>query len=120
MKVVHCTTSDCTTNDAPTTLVTNGDGTGLSITVGDDTNPIISYYDIDDGAMNVLHCADQACTSNNPPLEFDRTGGGSGETTSITIGADGNPVVSFQDGRDSDLHVVHCDNRLCVPHHRPR
>ena len=43
-----------------------------------------------------------------------------GRFTSVTVGADGLPLISYQDAIDDDLKVAHCSNRFCVPYHRPR
>jgi hypothetical protein len=43
-----------------------------------------------------------------------------GQYTSVTVGADGLPVISYFDDTNDDLKVAHCSNRFCVPYHRPR
>jgi hypothetical protein len=39
---------------------------------------------------------------------------------SITIGADGLPVISYQDGTNLDLKVAKCANAFCAPYFRRR
>ena len=43
-----------------------------------------------------------------------------GRDTSITLGVDGLPLVSYYDYTNDDLKVVHCSNRFCIPHVRYR
>ena len=37
-----------------------------------------------------------------------------GEYSSITIGADGNPIISYYDGTADDLNVAACTNPTCT------
>ena len=43
-----------------------------------------------------------------------------GRYSSVTIGVDGLPLISYYDLTNSALKVAHCANRFCVPFHRPR
>ena len=43
-----------------------------------------------------------------------------GRYSSITIGGDGFPVMSYYDVTNADLKVAHCSNLLCTPFYRPR
>ena len=40
--------------------------------------------------------------------------------TSITIGADGLPVISYRDATNEDLKVARCSNAFCAPYFRRR
>jgi hypothetical protein len=44
--------------------------------------------------------------------------GWAGEYTSITIGADGLPLVSYMDDYYYRLLVSHCSNPFCIPYFR--
>jgi hypothetical protein len=43
-----------------------------------------------------------------------------GVDSSITIGADGLPLVAYRDSTNGDLKVAHCTNTFCVPYLRRR
>jgi hypothetical protein len=42
------------------------------------------------------------------------------EFTSITIGVDGLPIISYYDNTNLDLKVAKCSNALCAPYFRRR
>ncbi len=116
LNVAACDDPTCTSATI-TPVDTAGDtGAWTSITIGDDGNPIISYYDGDGtaGDLNVAACDDPTCTSAS--ITTLDTGGNTGESTSITVGEDGNPVISYRrgDGASGDLMVAACDNPTCT------
>jgi hypothetical protein len=47
------------------------------------------------------------------PVTIDSTGN-VGAHTSITIGTNGNPIISYLDGSNSDLKVAACNNPTCT------
>jgi hypothetical protein len=81
---------------------------------------VISYRD-GTGArqdLKVAHCANVACTISTT-VTVD-TPGDVGWNTSITIGADGLPFVSYRDVGGSQVKGLHCPNVFCVPYLRRR
>jgi hypothetical protein len=126
LKVAHCSSYDCT-GAATITILSTNDVTGWwsSIAIGSDDLPIISSLD---GAgadasvdfLMILHCGTAACTptASNQARALDALG--TGETTSLTIGSDGLPVISYWETSTGSLKVAHCSNVFCVPNHRPR
>jgi len=95
-------------------LDSTGDvGSYTSISVNLDGLPIISYYDGTNFDLKVLRCGNTACTSGNTVATVD-SGGFAGTYTSITIGTDGLPIVSFYDGSNGDLKVAKCGNTFCL------
>ena len=117
LKVAKCVDGAC----AMPATITPIEGLGLedigqfsSITVGADGLPVISYADLTTGVLRFARCGDGACALGNQFLTLD-PGPGVGEFTSITIGADGLPVMSYRDTTNSALKVAKCSNPLCLP-----
>ena len=63
--------------------------------------------------LKVVHCNDVACTSAG--ITTVDSDGDVGFSTSIAIGTDSFPVISYNDNGNSDLKVVHCNDPLCSP-----
>ncbi|MBC7709193.1 MAG: hypothetical protein H7203_03970 [Rhizobacter sp.] len=116
----------CATTGAPAafvaapqdTVITAVDNTGLvgwysSISVAPDGLPVISFYDVTNRDLKVAKCGNPACTAGNTVTAVDSTGS-VGEFTSITIGADGLPVISYYDATNGDLKVAKCGNAACT------
>ncbi|MDG0976576.1 MAG: hypothetical protein P8O21_08775 [Ilumatobacter sp.] len=102
LKVAACTNSDCTVTRIPSAVDSAGNvGLFASITIGPDGNPIISYFDADNGSLKVAACTNPTCTDTPTFTTVDNTGG-VGWFASITIGVDGNPVISYYDNSDVD------------------
>lgn len=83
-----------------------------SIAIGTDNLPIISYIDTGDGYLKVVHCGNNTCTSGNTFTNVD-TSGTAGGQSSIAIGADSLPIISYYDVAAEELLVAHCGNASC-------
>ena len=83
-----------------------------STTMGTDGLPVISYYDASNYDLKVLKCGNPACSSGNTIATVDSSGT-VGQYTSITIGTDGYPVISYYDATGGDLKVAKCSNAAC-------
>ena len=106
LKLVHCTNSSCTTNDAPVFLDVAGDvGLYTSIAIGNNGNPVISYFDNTNGNLKVIHCSDFSCTTKDNPVVLDSQGT-VGWLTSMTIGKNNLPIISYYDETKGDLKVI--------------
>jgi hypothetical protein len=83
-----------------------------AIAIGADTYPVISYYYSVSGVtgLKVCKCKDIACAATPQITKLD-TGGG--EYTSIAIGTDNNPVVSYFDVTNGHLKVAKCTTPSC-------
>jgi len=112
LKVTHCGNASCSAGNTITTVDSPGVGTYTSIAIGADNNPVISYYDFSNGALKVAHCGNESCSAGNTITTVDSTGI-EGTYTSIAIGTDNNPVISYYDSTNDDLKVAHCGNASC-------
>jgi len=81
----------------------------ISITIGDDGLPVISYFNDTANMKRVAHCTDVACTSATLADVDDRGAGYS----SIIIAPDGFPIMSYAGGPD-ELKVAHCGDVACA------
>jgi len=88
-------------------------GEHTSIAIGTDNLPVISYYDNTNDDLKVVHCGNASCSSGNTITTVDSSADDVGLFTSIEIGSDNNPVISYRDNTNSGLKVVHCGNKLC-------
>jgi len=114
LKVAHCTSVDCSTFDTPVTVDNSANvGEYTSITIGTDGLPVISYRDGSTNDLKVAHCENASCSSGSPTLTTVDSSLSPGLYTSITIGTDGLPVISYHDSVSQALKVAHCTNASC-------
>jgi len=114
LKVLKCGNAACSSGNTITTVDTEGDvGYFTSITIGTDGLPVVSYYDYVNEDLKVLKCGNAACSSGNIITRVDTTGS-VGADTSITIGTDGLPVISYLDITNLDLKVLKCGSQSCL------
>ncbi len=114
LKVAYCAHPKCASGIIISILDSQGIvGRYSSITIGTDGLPIISYQDVDDDDLKVAHCENKTCDSGNTAVIFESVGD-VGEYSSITIGTDGLPIISYYDRGNGDLRVGHCANRICT------
>ena len=116
--MAHCNDAACTGNDELVSIVDDVDDVGEydSIAIGDDGFPVISYFDRTAGALKVAKCNDEACTGGNETITtVDDPPTSAGFHTSITIGDDGRPVISYwqYDAGGAKLKVTRCGNPSC-------
>jgi len=108
--VSHCNAPDCSTGAITTTLDTGGEGGVVgqesAITIGSDGFPIISYMDSNATTLKSYHCADLYCSITGTTTVLNSPGGSGPFGTSIVIGTDGLPIISY--GTMSSLETIHC------------
>jgi hypothetical protein len=113
LKVAACTTAGCTGTSMITTVDSTGDvGYFPSIAIGDNGNPVISYYDDTNEDLKVAACTTAGCTGTSTITTVDSTGD-VGQYSSIAIGDNGNPVISYYDVTNGDLRVAACTTADC-------
>ena len=103
--------------------VDNG-GEYTSVAIGTDGNPVISHYDGSDGGGLVIYvCGNEACTTGTSRTLDNEDW--AGYFTSIAIGANGNPIISYRrnDGftdegqpafTQGSLRLYVCDDPACT------
>lgn len=114
LKIAACTSPKCIGPVDIRTIDSAGDvGRSPSIAVGANGNPVISYQDTTNGALKIAVCSNPTCTSTTTTRTVDGSVG-VGPSTSIAIGANGFPVISYQDATNADLRVAACANSTCT------
>ncbi len=114
LKVAKCGNAACsagntlTTVDDPANVV--GDHTAIAVPA--DGRPVIAYRDVTGGDLKVMKCGNAACTAGNVTNVVDNAFF-VGQFTSVAIGADGLPVISYYHdiGR---LKVAKCGDAACT------
>lgn len=113
LKVLACTTPDCSGSQTPNRPDTQGIvGAYTAIALGLDGNPVISYRDFSDGDLKVLRCTTPDCSGPQTPTSPDAADN-VGAYTALVLDAAGNPVISYYDNSNRDLKVLHCTNPGC-------
>jgi hypothetical protein len=117
LKVLHCQNVACTSSSSTIADPVDSVGDFSSIGIGTSGLPVVSYRDGTDGDLDVLVCANAACTSSTSTTP-DTTGTPAsplGYDTSLAIGADGFPIVSYyDDAANGDLKVLDCGDAACT------
>jgi predicted regulator of Ras-like GTPase activity (Roadblock/LC7/MglB family) len=113
LRVAHCGNAACNGGNTITTVDSGYVGAHTSVTVGADGLAVISYYDVINNDLKVAHCGNAACNGGNTITTVD-SGGNVGSYTSVTVGADGLPLISYYDLDNGDLKVAHCGNAACT------
>ena len=118
LKVAACDNPTCTASTNTTIDSAGRVGYYTSIAIGANGNPVISYWDTTNLDLKVAACNNPTCTGTT---ENDRStkstidsAGQVGYYTSIAIGINGNPVISYHDGTSLDLKVAACNNPTCT------
>jgi hypothetical protein len=115
LKVVKCSNAACSAGNIISTVDTMMPGlfdANLSIAIGADGLPVISYFDATNGVLKLAKCGNAACSAGNTISAVD-TVGAVGQYNSIAIGTDGLPVISYAGNLSADLKVVKCGNAAC-------
>ena len=126
LKVAKCNDAACAgANETITTVDNSANAVGsyTSLAIGTDGFPVISYYDATGDDLRVAKCNDAACAGANETISVVDASGNVGSYTSLAIGADGFPVISYFDLTNGSLKVAKCNDPACAGanetrHHR--
>lgn len=115
LRISHCANAACTGVATSTTVDDTASNVGryTAIALGADGWPVISYRDDTARALKVAKCANVACTGTVTISTVDATAD-VGRFSSIAIGNDGRPVISYADYDAGSLKVAHCANAACT------
>ncbi len=121
-----CTTPACTAFTT-STLLQGKLSTPVGIAIPSDGLPVIAYVDLGSGtnsaSLRVLKCSNQLCSSTISTAIVDSGFSFSEGTIDITIGRDGNPVISYTlPGVGGAVHYqwfVKCNNESCTAQNAP-
>ena len=116
LKVAKCNDAACAGGDETLSIVDSAGfvGSTPSIALGADGLPVISYTDRTTHDLKVAKCDDAACAGGGETLSTVDSAGQVGEMTSIALGADGLPIVSYHDSTNRDLKVAKCNDPACA------
>jgi hypothetical protein len=87
-------------------------GSFVSLTVGPDGLPVMSYYAALTQDLKVARCATPDCSTIASTQVVDTDG--AGQYSAITIGANGLPVVAYFHSLNGRLKVATCGNPGCT------
>ena len=120
LKAAHCSNVTCSAATTSTLDSTGLVGQYTSSSVGIDGLGVISYYDSSGSNLDlkVAHCVDVACSAATSTTVDSP--GTVGWYTSLAIGADGLPLVTYRDVGGTAVKVAHCPNVFCVGYLRRR
>ena len=114
LRLAKCGDASCSSVSPRTLDATGNVVQDTSIAIGADGFPVISYRDATNFVLKVAKCGDASCTPASVTLRTLDANGNVGAYTSITIGADGFPVISYYDITNCDLKVAKCANANCL------
>ena len=108
LKVAACDDPVCSTFSISVVDSTDYVGIDTSIAIGTNGNPIISYRDFTNGDLKVAVCPNSYCSPllPLPILSVVDSNGNVGSYSSIVIGANGVPIISYYDLTNGDLKVA--------------
>jgi hypothetical protein len=121
LSVAKCVNADCSGTSTVTPLTSAFNSGELpALAIGADGLPVIAFRDSASGqALKMAKCANAACTGASA-ISTIAADGHLVVDISMTIGADGLPVVSYHDNSIFRQMVVKCANAFCSPFFRRR
>lgn len=89
------------------------DGSNTAIALDSKGNPVIAYYDSQNGSLKVMICQRPSCRGKNTLAVLDTGLGNSGTHLSLVLDSDDNPVISYVAGADG-MKLLRCGNPTCT------
>lgn len=121
LRIVHCGDASCAVNNTITSpdfpaFPFNADVRGVSMVLDGSGNPVVSFFREDKTQLKLLHCVDPACQGPGNGLTVLDPGVDASDhrSTSVTLDANGNPVMAYQDIAGKTLKLLHCGNANCT------
>lgn len=112
IQVVKCGNAACSSGNSFNSIG-SVDIIATDIVKGNDGFPVVSYFDTTNKDYVVVKCGDASCSSGNTStIVVDLTSGGNA-ATSIVIGSNTFPVMSYYDSVDADMEILKCGNISC-------
>ncbi len=113
LAITKCSTANCSSRSTATVAFTSG-GFDTSIAIGTDDLPIItSMENSSSEVLKIVKCGNAACSSGNTTTTIDPADN-VGRWTSVAIGNDGLPVISYINFTSNDLVVTKCGVASCA------
>jgi len=117
LKVAKCNDPACSGGDESISTVDDAPGVSgqwTSLAIGTDGYPVIAYGQHDPALLKVAKCNDAACAGGDENISaVDDTLEYGAQDTSLAIGTDGFPVISYHDLFNRALRVAKCNDAAC-------
>ncbi|MEZ5287764.1 MAG: hypothetical protein R2712_23770 [Vicinamibacterales bacterium] len=117
LRVTKCGNAACSAGNVSTTVDDPPTGAGFypSLAIGADGLPVISHGLAPGGSrsLRVTKCGNPACTAGNVSTSLDGVVSDQVRYTSIAIGRDMLPVISYQNWAGGGLGVIKCGTQTC-------
>jgi hypothetical protein len=81
-------------------------GYDTSIAIDAEGFPVVSYWDNPSNDLKLARCTDVACTEGSIDVFVLDSTGAVGRHTSLALGVDGLPVVTYYDETNGDLKLA--------------
>ena len=117
LRILHCNDANCTGGDeskeAPDSALQRGMFTSLEL--DSSGYPVVTYHEDVSRDLKVLRCNDANCAGGDDSVVTPDTLGEVGKHSSLTLGANGLPVVSYNDESNPyALKILHCGSYPCA------
>ena len=115
LRFLVCSNAACSSIDSMVNVDTSGDvGQYSSVAIGTDGFPVIAYRDQTNRMLKVAKCNDDMCGAGTLTVTtVDNSAMNVGNYTSLTIGTDGLPIISYLQYDGNKLRVLKCGNAAC-------